>query len=310
MAVSLKVLITGSDGLIGSRLAALAEKSGVEVGRFDIRRSRRETILDPDMLSRAIEGVDGVVHLAAVSRVVWGERDPALCKATNVDALANLLRLCGRRGSPPWVLFGSSREVYGEAAELPVGEDSDLAPLNVYARSKCEGERLMRQAAAAGMCANICRFSSVYGSPNDHADRVAMAFAGSAARGGTMQVEGGDNVFDFTSVDDVVTGLLRLVELTAHEGQLPPVHFVSGKGTTLRELARLAAAHARAPVSIKEAPPRAFDVKRFIGDPGRAASLLGWRAVTDIAAGMSRLIEDLCADGGPAPARPRDMSLI
>ena len=62
----------------------------------------------------------------------------------------------------------------------------------------------MQSAAATGLIANICRLSSVYGSPHYHPDRVVMAFAGAAVHRGTMRVDGPSNTFDFTAVDDVV----------------------------------------------------------------------------------------------------------
>ena len=151
----------------------------------------------------------------------------------------------------------------------------------------------MQSAAATGLIANIWRLSSVYGSPHDHPDRVVMAFAGAAVRGGTMRVEGPFNTFDFTAVDDVVRGLLRLVELSSDRERIPPVHFVSGRGTTLLELAKLAAAHARMPVSITEASPRVFDPGHFVGDPARAAALLGWKSEIGIEEGLVQLIASM-----------------
>jgi len=191
---------------------------------------------------------------------------------------------------------------------VPITENRELRPMNVYARTKCAGERLVQSAAADGLVANICRLSSVYGSPDDHLDRVVMAFAGAAVRGGVMRVEGPTNTFDFTAVDDVVRGLMRLIELTADSDHTPPVHFVSGRGTTLLELAELAAAHARKPVSIVSAPPRAFDPSHFVGDPARAAALLGWRSEIEIEEGLPQLIVSMSQAGAiqrrSSPALP------
>jgi nucleoside-diphosphate-sugar epimerase len=139
--------------------------------------------------------------------------------------------------------------------------------------------------------ANTCRFSSVYGWPFDHANRVAMAFATTAVLGGTVTIEGSHNVFDFTFVDDVVDGLMRLIDVTCSGVSLPPVHFVSGVGTSLSELAQIAAEHARQAIIAREAPARTFDVGHFVGDPVRAEQLLGWSARTDVRSGIARLID-------------------
>lgn len=289
------ILVTGSEGLIGQALTRAIEAAGGAVRRFDIRRTADEDIRSRDAVAAALDGVEGVVHLAAVSRVVWGERDPALCRAVNVDALRSLIGLLRSRTPSPWLLFASSREVYGNRPGGAVHEDDLLQPLNVYARTKTDGEALVAGAAAAGLVANICRFSSVYGSPDDHADRVVMAFANAALEGGTLRLEGGGNTFDFTEVNDVVRGLVRLVERCRRGDRLPPIHFASGKGTTLQRLAELAAVRVLAPVSIVEAPPRSFDVAHFVGDPSRAAELLGWRSEVAVEDGLADLMDRLAA---------------
>lgn len=295
------ILVTGSEGLIGRRLCNLLTATGVEVRHFDIVRSQAEDVRNEDSLASAVRGVDGIVHLAAVSRVVWGERDPDLCVATNVDAFRSLLRLCFDRPRHPWLIFVSSREVYGNADRLPVNEDVPLRPLNVYARTKQEGERLAAEARSAGLCVNTCRLSNVYGSTRDHSDRVIPAFASVAARGGRMRVEGQDNLFDFTNIADVGQALETLVGATSRGQLLPTVHFASGVGTTLGELAKLAKRHARAPVEINEAPKRDYDVSGFVGDPERAHQLLGWRTTISVETGVRDLIERLSRARAAAP---------
>jgi nucleoside-diphosphate-sugar epimerase len=295
------ILVTGAAGLIGRGLCARLRAEGLAVREFDIARAPAEDTRDRAALAAALKDVQGVIHLAAVSRVVWGERDPALCRAVNVEALNGLVEL-SLAGERPWLVFASSREVYGQPDRLPVAEDAPLRPMNTYARTKVEGEVVTQAAAAAGLAANICRFSSVFGCPLDHADRVVMAFAGAAARGGVMSVEGAGHTFDFTALDDAVEGLWRLTQATMAGERLPPVHFVSGQGTTLGELAQMAADRALAEVTIKEAPARTFDVAHFVGDPARARALLGWSARADLGAELSKLIAALHARAGSVPA--------
>jgi len=287
------ILVTGSEGLIGRHVCSILAAAGIDYRSFDIRRSPTEDVRATEALVSALHGARGVIHLAAVSRVIWGERNPELCEAVNVRALENLLHACveGRR---PWFIFASSREVYGQASILPVNEDAPKQPMNHYARSKQRGELLVEAAAAAGLRANICRLSSVYGCPHDHVDRVAMAFARAAAgHSDRISIEGSGNTFDFTSVRDVADGLWRLVQATDGGEQLPPIQFVSGHGTTLRELAQMAARAAVKDFFIEEARPRSFDVSRFIGDPARARSLLGWTATADLRTEFERLVRNL-----------------
>jgi nucleoside-diphosphate-sugar epimerase len=291
------ILVTGAEGLIGRHICVRLRREGIAYRAFDLKHSPAEDIRDSKALAKALVGVRGVVHLAAVSRVIWGEKDPGLCNTTNVVALAQILEMC-LAGSRPWFIFASSREVYGSAHHLPVHEDFPLCPSNYYAESKYRGECLTRQAAKNGLVANICRFSNVFGCPLDHPDRVAMAFARSAAHGGRIVVEGSNNMFDFTSVHDVTDGLWQLIKATDEGQLLPPIHFVSGRGTTLGTLAKMAAALAVKRVLIEEAPARSFDVPQFVGNPSRAQSLLGWTASTDLQSEFELLVNLLAKGGG------------
>lgn len=283
------LLVTGSEGLIGTPLVIALRKAGFEVRQFDLRRSADEDVCEPDALRRALTGVTGVVHLAAVTRVVWAQKDPWQCYRTNVRALETLARMCIGSPSRPWLISASSREVYGPASLFPVREDSPHRPINAYARSKVKGEEIMAEAKKSGLRANICRFSNVYGAAHDHADRVANAFARAAAFGGRIQVEGPGHTFDFTFVDDVVQGMVRLVLATDAGEYFPPIHFVSGQPTSLEELSAIAVRNARSAVTPSEEAPRSFDVSHFVGDPERARALLGWETETSIEDGFRAL---------------------
>ena len=285
------ILVTGSEGLIGQAVTERLSARGLEVRHFDIKRHPSEDICSPESLAKALDGVTGVLHLAAVTRVVWAENDPDLCQRTNVDSIRSLVRLCLAQKTRPWLISASSREVYGQARAFPVHEDSEKRPMNVYARSKAEGEQIVEGVRGDGLVANLCRFANVYGSANDHFDRVVPAFANAAAFGGVIRVEGPGNAFDFTFVDDVANGLERLVMATGEGRCLPPIHFVSGTAASLGDLANLARRYAQAPVSVQVHEPRSFDVSSFVGDPGRAHDLLGWRSSTSLEVGFRKLIE-------------------
>lgn len=286
------ILITGAAGLIGRHLCSRLEVQGVKFRRFDFRIDPNQDIRSRNALQQALDGVTGVVHLAAISRVLWSQEDPDGCYATNVTAVSLLTELC-LQGSRPWLLFASSREVYGNPVRFPVHEDQAMVPVNIYGRSKRDGELIVARARQSGLLANICRFSNVYGCPYDHEDRAAMAFAKRAIHGGTMRLTGGGTTFDFTHVYDVVDGIWRMIQQMNSNKEMPPIHFASGKGTTLGQLAQIAATYASYPVEIDEMPARSFDVSGFVGDPSRAAELLGWTSTTSVNQGLSQLIADL-----------------
>lgn len=287
------ILITGSDGLIGRNVIPLLRARGLHIRGYDRRSDRSCDLLDRRALSEALKGVSGVVHLGGVSRVVWGQRSPELCIATNEDATSFILDCCASVDEKPWVVYASSREVYGQSDVLPVHEDFACRPMNVYARSKQASESHCQEAVARGVVANVVRFSSVYGDPEDHPDRVTPAFARASAFGGDIFLEGGKNVLDFTFIRDVVRGLELLIAETLKGRLLPPIHLVSGVGTELRHLAELARTLAEKDVRIIPARPRDYDVSRFVGNPQRAYELLGWRTTTSLEDGFRTLVAAL-----------------
>jgi len=299
--MSNRILITGSSGLVGSALRPVLQRQGIEVVGLDLRGSADEVgdVRDHDRVQKALRGCSGIVHLAAVSRVIWGERDPQLCWATNVDGLRNVLDAAAQQSEQPWVVFASSREVYGQPETLPVTEEAPLRPVNVYGRSKVAGEHLMTQAAQKGLRAAVIRLSNVYGCPQDHADRVVPAFARAAVEGRALRVDGTDHTFDFTHLDDTTCGIAALVHhLRSGAAALPPIHFLTGQPTTLGQLASLAIALAASGASVQHAPPRNFDVARFYGSPDRAQTLLGWSPRVSLREGLTRLINSFRREFG------------
>ena len=310
-----RILITGSSGLVGSALAPVLEQLGADVRLLDLVAvgDAQGDVRDLDRIHSVVDGCDGVIHLAAVSRVIWGEHQPDLCWATNVGGLRNVLQSAAASSQRPWVIFASSREIYGQPKELPVSEDFPARPVNIYGRSKVEGEELVAAARRDGVRACTIRLSNVFGSVHDHVDRVVPAFARAAALGDELRVDGADHTFDFTYIDDVVTGIASLARLLGDGGAAPPpIHFVSGVPTTLLELANLAIRLAGSASNIRHAPPRDFDVARFYGSYERAQQLLDWAPTVPLEVGLARLIdafhEEFDADH-PSCVRTRASSL-
>jgi nucleoside-diphosphate-sugar epimerase len=290
------VLVTGSSGLVGSALTTALRKHLFDVTPYDLRDPAGNVPQDvraPDALARAAAGCCGVIHLAAVSRVVWGEQDPAGCMTTNAEGTRNVVAAALASPSRPWVVLASSREVYGQADSLPATEDAPLRPMNVYARSKVMAEHCLQEARTQGMRTAILRLSNVYGSTSDHADRVIPAFVSAALRGGRLRLDGAGHTFDFTHIDDTVNGIWKTVlALEAGEHELPPIHLVTGVPTTLQELANAVIELTGTAVPLDHAPPRNYDVSRFWGNPARARSVLSWEPRIPLRTGLERLIAD------------------
>ena len=279
------VFMTGSEGLIGRALRARLEAARSRE-RFDLR--------DTFAVRRAMRECDGVVHLGGVSRVVEGERNPELCESVNVGGTRGVVDAAAKSPGRPWLLFASSREVYGQPSRLPCGPGSPLNPMNVYARSKLAAERAVFGLRERGGTVAVLRFSNVFGSADDHPDRVVPAFARAAAGGGTLRLEGPDNTFDFTALEDAASAAHKAIEaLREGRADYPPLDIVTGRATSLRELAEMAMTDA--PCETIVAPPRLFDVSRFQGDPAPAAHYLGWRAESRLEERVARLVGDFRA---------------
>ena len=291
-----KILITGSKGLIGQSLKNQLCVLGFQVKGIDsayaINHLEFGDIQNKELLKEAASECVGIVHLAGVSRVIAGEKNPDLCWKMNVEGTQKILEAANSSPNNPWVIYASSREVYGQQDSLPVNEDAILRPLNIYARSKVAAEELVLDSRNKGLQTAIIRFSNVYGSVDDHPDRVIPAFCRAAAFGGVIRIDGGHNIFDFTYIDDVTAGVVKVInQLQQGCFDLPPIHLTTGQGTTLLQAAELAKSVSVAPLEFLAAPSRSFDVSTFYGDPTRASHLLGWQPKVMIREGIARLVE-------------------
>jgi len=291
----MKLLITGISGLIGTALNRSLTEHGIEVLGIDLQAKEEQfqgDILNSKTLAEKVKNCSGIIHLAAVSRVVHGQNNPTLCWKTNVEGTRTVLNASFRTSQRPWVVYASSREVYGQKTSFPVSEDAGLAPMNTYGFSKVCSEMEMHYAQAQGLKTAIVRFSNVYGGDNDHADRVIPAFVKAASLNDTLRIDGANNVFDFTHVKDVVKGLLKLVNFMESSRQtlIPTMHFVSGRGTTLGELSDMIRQFGNSDSDIQSAPPRNFDVHSFIGNPEKAMKVLDWRAEISLEDGLQQMM--------------------
>jgi len=176
----------------------------------------------------------------------------------NHQAVTDLTSGCNGIIHLPWVIHASSREVYGNQPRQAITEDTPMTPLNIYGRSKAAGEAMVYGAQDAGANVSILRFANVYGD----------------------------------ILVDVAQGVVKVVDLLqSGEQNIPPIHFATGQGTTLGELARMAVAASNNTCDLNEVEKREASVSCFIGDPERARSLLGWTHKTPLQTGFSQMVE-------------------
>lgn len=300
-------MVTGSSGLVGSVVAERLIARGDEPVFVDIRsRWGPADILDPDALNAAMAGVDGVIHLAAVSRVAWGEQNAEFCTRVNVDGTRRVLEAALAAQKKPWVVFASSREVYGNVSTDRVAEGCPKNPVNRYGLSKLGAEAVVDAAAAeTGLATSILRLSSVYGGRHDHPDRAVPSLTWRAIAGEPLVITGAETFFDFVHVGDTVDGLLAAADcLAAEKRGLPPVNLATGVSTTLRGLAENVLSATSSASALRISAARVFDVSGYCGANERALGYLGWVPRIGLSAGIAGVVEDMRRNGPLAPVLP------
>ncbi|MBY9004819.1 MAG: GDP-mannose 4,6-dehydratase [Candidatus Lokiarchaeota archaeon] len=293
----MKILITGSAGFIGSALKGFLEEKNISVIPFDIEDDPKYNVKDLGMLKKHISDVDGIVHLAALSRVIIAQEQPHECVSTNIGGVVNVLEAARTRGNnTPWIIFGSSREVFGEPDALPVTESSPKMPINIYGLSKITGENLCETYTRYyGLKVRILRFSNVYTSINDHLDRVIPKFIIQALKGEDLYINGsGEEQFDFTYISDTVNGIWGCIqEIEKNDSILDDFNLSIGTPVSLKKLAELIIKKTESKSHIIFKDSRNYDVNHFYASPKKAQDKLGFSPSISIEEGINLAINDL-----------------
>lgn len=230
---------------------------------------------------------DGVIHLAAVSRVEDAENDKEKCVQVNYGGTKNIVD-CIAKSPKTWMIFGSSREVYGEQEIFPVVEMTDLCPLNVYGHTKLEGE-ILTQTLHKYM---ILRFSNVYGNSYDRQERVIPTFVRQAKNNEPLILHGGAQIIDFTFIDDTIETIIRCINyLTVHEEVKEILHISPGIENKLIDVANIIVKQfkSKSQIIVEPMMKRQYDVVRFWGDSNKRKSLLGNNEFKSITSGIKMM---------------------
>lgn len=316
---SMRILVTGGAGFIGSHLVDGLLAQGHDVSALDnLSTGRLENlshlaghaafqlvqgdILDMGLVDRLVAGVDMVYHLAAAVGVAHVVRDPLGGLRTNVRGTENVLEACARYHRP--ILLASSSEVYGRSRRIPFRENGErlLGPTTVtrwaYATAKAVDEHLaLAYASQEGLRVSIVRYFNAYGprlDPQGYGSVIAR-FLGQALRGDPLTVHGGGRQTRcFTYIDDTVRG--TILAATKEEGAGEIFNIGSRQETSVRELAEriLVITGSRSPIVFL--PYEQVYGSRFEDPPRRrpsvrkAARLLGFRARIPLEEGLRRTL--------------------
>ena len=215
---------------------------------------------------------DGVIHLAAVSRVVDAENDKDNCIATNLNGTKYVVESVANSPNT-WFVFGSSREVYGEQNVFPVKESAEKSPINIYGECKLKGEELVKKLIRQYA---ILRFSNVYGNNYDIGGRVIPAFVRRAINDEPLCLEGGNQIIDFTYVGDTVASIIRTADLLQNKKiQAEEMHISPGIGNKITDIIVCLEQKFGKKLDVQIREKRSYDVQRFVGDSSKRKTVLG-----------------------------------
>ena len=313
---SMKAVVTGAAGFIGSHLTERLLKEGwtvTGVDNFDAfydpgvkRRNLAGCLSDPSfrlveadirdanaMQDAIARDTDVIVHLAARAGVRPSIAEPQLYMDVNINGTVVLLE-AARKQNVGRFIFASSSSVYGNNRKVPFSEDDNVDfPISPYAASKKAGELICHTYHHLyGIAINCLRFFTVYG-PRQRPDLAIHKFARLIEAGKPIPVYGdGTMMRDFTYIDDILHGVMAAIDrCTDYEifnlGESQPISvtdLISELETALGKKA------------IQESLPlQPGDVDRTFADVSKAEVQLGYKPSTDIRTGLARFVEWLRA---------------
>jgi UDP-glucose 4-epimerase len=300
----MRVLVTGSSGQIGTNVALALLQRGAQVHGLDKRPNPWTeaipttvcdlTLVPPGRLP--VEGrFDVCLHLAAHAKVFELVENPQRALENLVMAF-HVLEYCRQTRTP--IVFGSSREVYGDITRH-ITEESEadfVVAESPYSASKIAAEAFIYSYRECyDLPYLVFRFSNVYGRfdcDTERMERVIPLFIRRIAAGQPVTVYGREKVLDFTWIDDCVDGVLRGLDLLV-QGRVnhETINLACGQGSTLVDLVNLIGLALRKKPQVRYEPARPGEVTRYVADISKARALLGYEPRTPLTAGVPMAIE-------------------
>ncbi len=300
-------LVTGGAGFIGSHLASELIARGERVRVVDnLVTGKRQNLshlpdvefiqgdlADLDVARRAVEGVQYVLHQAAIPSVPRSVEDPITSNRANIDASLNVL-VAARDAGVRRVVYAGSSSAYGNAPTLPKVETMPTAPLSPYALQKLVAEQYCQMFTQLyGLETVTIRYFNVFGprqDPSSPYSGVISLFISALCDGRRPTIYGdGEHTRDFTYVANVVDGVLRACSAPAASGEV--INVATGGRVSLNQLFSTLRDLIGASVEPIYAAPRAGDVKDSQADIGKARRLLGYEPLVAFETGLEKTVE-------------------
>ena len=311
----MKILVTGGAGYIGSHAVEILKNSGHDVTVLDdcstghvdslppTVRFVQGSLLDSEMVARALKGCEAVMHFAGKSLVGESVEKPDLYRKVNVDGTKVLLDQMNIAGIKK-IVFSSSAATYGEPESSPVSETAQCAPTNPYGQTKLAIEReLTTVAQTQGFAAVSLRYFNVAGAlqtqrgwlaerhdPETHLIPNALrATSDSPLRifGRDWNTPDGTCVRDYVHIIDLIDAHVRALKFLS-----PSEHHVfnigSGTGYSVAQVVAAASRVKNNNLPTVDTPRRAGDPAVLVANIDKAEMILNWRPERS----LDQMVED------------------
>lgn len=303
-----RYLITGGAGFIGSHIAQALLDRGETIRILDnLSTGYRHNVeqltgdveflegdvLDGDVVSRAMAGVEVVFHQAALASVPRSVADPLETNAACVTGTLTVLEHARKKGVRR-VVYAASSSAYGDQ-DHPCKTETDLpAPISPYAVAKLAAEYYCQSYYTTYGFETVClRYFNVFGprqDPESPYSAVIPLFICAMLSGEQPVIFGdGHQARDFTFVSDVVQGNLLAAEAVGAAGQV--INVANNRQTSLLELIATLNDILEMDVQPDHQPERVGDVRHSLADIQRAQTLLGYQSRVGLREGLQQSID-------------------
>jgi UDP-glucose 4-epimerase len=284
----MKFAITGGAGFVGSHLVEALSDAGHSVIVIDnLRTGKRENIArfidkvefvkgdirDYEMLKKELASVNGVFHEAALASVPDSFRIPDEYYDVNVKGTQNIFRLAKENGFK--VVYASSSSVYGNPVKIPIREDHPKNPINPYAQTKLDDERLAQKYSKQGAKIIGLRYFNIFGErqSKEYAGVIKMFLSNIYENKSPMINGDGTQTRDFVYVGDVVNANMLAMERSIEHAF---INIGTGQSTTILELAKMIIEESGLALSPTHRSALEGDIKESVADASLAKELLKW----------------------------------
>ncbi|MEC9242197.1 MAG: SDR family oxidoreductase, partial [Gemmatimonadota bacterium] len=307
---SARYLVTGGAGFIGSNIVEVLVEEGASVRVLDnFSTGRREnlaeflgaieliegSITNPATCASVCEGIDFVLHQAALPSVPRSVADPAASHEACATGTLNMLVAARDAGVKRFVYAGSS-SAYGDTPTLPKVESMPTLPRSPYAVAKLMGEQYCRVFSLIfGLETVMLRYFNIFGPRQDPASQysaVIPLFITKALTGESPTIDGdGEQTRDFTYVQNAVRA--NLLACTADAGDVSGEVFNLGCGEriSVNRLWEAIQENTGAAVEPVNGPARDGDVRDSRASLDKSQTRMGYESTVSWAEGLRRTVE-------------------